>query len=144
MITPEENRRIKLIENGVPKLFLDAIDNVTDFEDLEFVFQYPEALYHYYKNIKEYSILQNYELTPIFEGSNGDYYFVLLSNSEDKKFVTFELEHDEIYSDYGSDFKAMFERFFEDYTCFAEDLTDEDILSYSKSMGYPEVGKEFI
>jgi hypothetical protein len=70
--------------------------------------KFPEGAYFYLKSIEStYSILRGYEITPIYEGANGDTFWVLLSNANESRFVHFELEQDEIYDDYGNDFMLL-------------------------------------
>ena len=105
MITPKENRRQKLIAASVPEKFLDAIDNSSDFEDFEYLVCYPSSAYFYLPTIQnEYSILLDYEITPIFDGCNGDTFNVMLTKENEIRFIHFELENDEIYDDFGKKF----------------------------------------
>ncbi len=108
MITSEETRRGKLLSVGVPAKFLDALDNSLDFDDLELIARYPESSYFYLPEIqKHYSSISDYEITPIFEGVNGDIFSVMLTKGKEVRFVSFELENDEIYEDFGDSFPLM-------------------------------------
>jgi hypothetical protein len=138
MITPKEHRRDKLLSHGVPIAFLDAIET-PPAEDLEFILRFPDAAYFYLPTIQSaYSILRGYDITPIFDGSNGDTFWVLLSNTSEFRFVHFELEQDEIYDDYGTNFMLLLAdmviRFYE----FADELNESQIAEAARSMGFPQ------
>lgn len=144
MIIERENRREKLLEYGVPSEFLDAIDNIDQFIDLEFIVKYPDSAYFYLIDIlPTYKIFNGYDVTPIYEGGNGDTFYVLLSNSLEARFVHFELENDEIYSDYGSSFMLMFADFLINYYEFSDETNIETLIEYGNKMGFPRSGQLF-
>lgn len=119
-ITSEEERRETLVSAGVSTEFLDAIDNPSKFEDLEFIFRYPKSFYWYYPDIASYKCLQGFEVTPVFDGSNGDMFYVMLSRQGERQFVQFELEQDEIYENFGDNFMYLMAYFLIRYYEFAE------------------------
>ena len=128
-----------LLKYGVPSTFLDAVDNTKKFDDLEFIVKYPDSVYCYLSDIlPTYQILKGYDVTPIYEGGNGDTFYVLLSNANEARFVHFELENDEIYDDYGSDFMLMFVDFLIYYYEFADETGIETFVEYGKKMGFPK------
>lgn len=144
MIIEKEKRRDKLLEYGVPATFLDAIDNTKEFDDLEFIVKYPDIVYWYLSDILPiYEILQGYDVTPIYEGGNGDTFYVLLSNANETRFVHFELENDEIYDDYGSNFMLMFVDFLIYYYESADETSIETLTGYGKKMGFPKSAELF-
>jgi hypothetical protein len=143
MITPREHRRQKLQSHGVPVAFLDAIDKPPS-EDLEFILRFPDGAYFYLKTIESvYSILRGYDITPIYDGGNGDTYWVLLSNSTESRFVHFELEHDEIYDDYGDNFMLLLADFVIQFYEFADELDNSDIVNVARKIGFVRA-EEFI
>ncbi|WP_196157620.1 hypothetical protein [Reinekea sp. G2M2-21] len=139
MIIQKDKRREKLIEYGVIPAFLDAIDNTGEYQDLEFIVKYPDGAYWYLEDIyPSYSIFKGYDVTPIYEGGNGDTFYVLLSNNEEARFVHFELENDEIYNDYGSDFWLMFVDFLIGYYEFADESSIDALTESGLKMGFPK------
>ncbi len=138
MITPKETRREKLLSHGVPVAFLDAIES-PPHEELKFVLCYPESAYFYLPSVEStYAILRGHDITPIFDGPNGDSYWVLLSNQDSYRFVHFTLETDEVFNDYGSDFMLLLAhtiiRFYEN----ADELDESQIAEASRSVGFPQ------
>ncbi len=108
MIIPKENRSAMLIAHGVPPEFLDALDNQSIFETLGFILNGPENAYGYLQDIyPHYQCINNYDVTPIYCGMNGDTLYVLLSRDDEVRFVYFALEVDAIYKDFGADFMYM-------------------------------------
>ena len=91
----------------------------------------------------DYSILNGFDITPIFDGSNGDTFWVLLSNENESKFVHFELEADEIYDDYGSSFNKLLANLVIDLYENMDDLESEELVGKVKSLGF-EKAKDFI
>ena len=137
MITSIENRREMLESHGVPVAFLDAIET-PPAEDLEYILKFPDAAYFYLKTVETtYSILRGYDITPIFDGGNGDTYWVLLTNSTDTRFVHFELEQDEIYNDYGNDFLSLLADVVIKFYEFADELDDSEIINVAQALGFP-------
>ena len=144
MIIEPENRRAKLESVGVPAAFLDAIDSPEQFKGLEFIAQKPEGTYFYLPDIYEdYDCLQGYDITPIYEGSNGDTFHVHFSNEHESKFVHFELEQDEIYDDFGSNFMYMLADLLIEYFEFDPDLGTEAFILYGEAMGFPNASQLF-
>ena len=135
VITSEDIRRDKLISAGVPSEFLDAIENPSEFTDLEFLFQYPKSFYWYYPDIASYECLQGFEVTPIFDGSNGDTFFVMLSKQGERHFAWFELEQDEIYESFGSNFMYLLAYFLIKYYESTE-LNLDQLSEYGEQMGF--------
>lgn len=130
--------------NGVPIEFLSAIDNVSAFEDLEFIVKYPEGTYWYLKDIyPKYSCLSGYDVTPIYEGRNGDTFYVMLSKPGEVRFVHFELENDEIYDDYGNNFMLMLANFLISYYEFATEIDIEKLAEYGVKMGFKNSSQLF-
>lgn len=144
MITNIDKRRETLIAAGVPEKLLSAINEPSEFQDLEFVAKNPEGFYFYLDSVwQDYEILSGYQVTPIYEGCNSDSYYVLLSNQHEKRFVHFELEQDEIYDDYGANLGLMFANFLIDYYKFADEVEIEQLIDYGHKMGFKESEKLF-
>ncbi len=108
MITPPEKRISALVDAGVPLSFLEAFANPDALGDLRFMLRAPDSAYfHLPQILNTRDILADFEVTPIVDGSNGDTFYVLLSRGGVRRFVHFELEADEIYGDFGEDFRLM-------------------------------------
>lgn len=139
MIIQKEDRRKKLIENGVLPAFLDVIDDTSKFEDLKYIFKYPDSAYFYLPDIyPSYEILKGYDVTPICDGGNGDTFHMLLTRDDEVRFVHFELENDQIYNDYGNNFMLMFVDFLIEYYEFADQTSIETLIGYGIKMGFPK------
>lgn len=137
MVVGSENRKKVLLAAGVNEGFLSAIENPDDFDDLEYVAKFPEGFYFYLAPVYEnYEILRGYDVTPIYEGGNGDTYYVLLSREKEIRFVHFGLEQDAIYKDYGDKFQNMLVDFLIYYYEFATELNVECLARLGKKMGF--------
>ncbi|MBD3657599.1 hypothetical protein [Marinobacter sp.] len=137
MIVEAEKRKEVLVAAGVPEEFLSAIDSPNSFEDLEFIAKAPDGFYFYLPPVfKNYKILKGYDVTPIYEGSNGDTYYVLLTRDQEVRFVHFELEQDAIYSDYGNKFQFMLADFLIDYYEFATEVSIAQLSDYGVKLGF--------
>ncbi len=123
MIIPKEARVRKLTSQGVLPEFLDALDNISKFEDLEFIVNGPDSAYWYLQDIyPKYECIKDYDVTPIYCGGNNDTFYVLLSRDDEIRFVYFGLEDDAIYTDFGSNFMYMLANFMIDYYEFADSV----------------------
>ena len=122
MITPPDRRLQRLLEAGVPGCFLEALDDLESLGDLQCVVRPPDSAYFYLPRICDERLsLAGFEVTPIFDGVNGDTYHVLLSKGPEARFARFGLEADEIHADYGNDFRLMLADLLIDLYEFSED-----------------------
>ena len=136
MIVQEERRKENLLDAGVTSQFLDAIDRLEELGEIQYQIQKPEGAYWYLPSIEhEYEILKGFDITPICDGSNGDSFYVLLSKPDERKFVYFELEADEIYNDFGGSFQLLLAHLIIDLIGFSEDQNIEDITKLAESLG---------
>lgn len=101
-IVTRENRIKVLQEFGFPKVFIENIGNI---EELAFRVESEDSAYFYLPSILNYDILTGKEVTPIF--CSGECFTVLLRDDNDERIVHFELEHDEIYTDYGTNVEML-------------------------------------
>lgn len=144
MIIEAEKRRDILVSAGVPEQFLSAIEYPERFEDLKFMAKAPDGFYFYMPSVLDnYKILSGYDVTPIYEGSNGDTYYVLLTRDEEIRFIHFELEQDSIYEDYGSSFQLMLADFLIDYYEFATEVSIEQLSDYGVKLGFKNAKRLF-
>jgi hypothetical protein len=136
MLTTPENRIAKLKAADVPEEFLQALENLNAFGDFQFVIQTPEASYFYLPTICDtYRCLLGWEVTPICNGGNGDVFYALLSSEQKSKFVYFELENDEIYGDFGSNFLGLLAHLLIYFYEFSE-LPVNDLTVFGERMGF--------
>ena len=136
MITPWNLRNEILALAGVPSAFLEAIEHLEKYGDLQFIARKPDAAYFYLPQICDtYSTLQGQTITPIFDGSNGDRFYVHLSGDAGNRFVIFLLENDEIYQDFGANFQFMLAHLLIEFYEFSE-LTVDELAAVSKTLGF--------
>lgn len=142
MITPRADRRHRLIAKGVPEPFLDAIDDSGNDGQLRFMLRYPEGAYFYLPDVIDtYRILKGWEITPIYEGCNEDTFWVMLSNPVQTKFVHFELEQDEVYTDYGADPQLLVADFVVRYYESAHTQGVDQIAQFARKIGLSKGGE---
>ncbi|WP_394391754.1 hypothetical protein [Shewanella woodyi] len=136
MIVQEESRKENLLSAGVTSQFIDAIDRLEELGEIQYQIQNPEGAYWYLPSIEnEYEILRGFDITPICDGSNGDSFYVLLSKPDERKFVYFELEADEIYNDFGGSFQLLLAHLVIDLMDLSEVQSIEDITKFAESLG---------
>jgi hypothetical protein len=136
MIVQKGQRKEILVNSGVATEFLDAIDHLEQYGDLQFMLKPPEGAYFYLPGIeKQYKILEGFNIVPICDGSNGDSFYVLLFNENETKYVRFELECDEIYCDYGPVFSLLLADIVIEFYEFADDLSSEEIAEIGLKLG---------
>ncbi|MDD1794429.1 hypothetical protein LRP50_14945 [Enterovibrio sp. ZSDZ42] len=136
MIVQEESRKENLLSAGVTSQFIDAIDRLEELGEIQYQIQKPESAYWYLPSIEnEYEILRGFDITPICDGSNGDSFYVLLSKPDERKFVYFELEADEIYNDFGGSFQLLLAHIIIDLMDFSEEQSIEDITKFADGLG---------
>jgi hypothetical protein len=111
-----ENRDQKLLENGIPKDFLENIGKV---DELKYSVEIPEGAYFYLPTISKYQILKDSEVTPVYVC--GETFFVLSIKNGKNRIIKFELENDEIYRDYGLNWDLLILEIMIDYFDFAID-----------------------
>lgn len=144
MIISKEERRKSLIDAGVPKPFLDALKNIDKYDHLRFMIREPDSFYFYIDTIYEsYKSIKDFNITPVFEGDNGDVFYVYLFNEQEQKFAHFELENDELYSDYGGNFSLMLANLLIDLYEMAEELSIEELSKIGQEIGAPFAGELF-
>ena|SRR5579871_3611039 len=142
MITPQDQRRQVLLAHRVPAGFLDAIDQSASDPDLALTLRYPESAYDYLPTIADnYQILKGWTITPVYEGSNGDTFWVLLSSPTQFKFVHFELEQDEIYDDFGDNARLMIADFLVGFYETCEHRSIQSIAAMGVAMGLPKAAQ---
>ena len=143
MITPRNLRHETLVLAGVPAAFLNALDHLAEYGDLQFIASKPDAAYFYLPQISDvYSTLQGQTITPIFDGTNGNTFYVHLSGKSGNRFVFFELENDEIYQDFGADFQFMLAHLLIEFYEFSESATD-DLVGVGQALGFRQARSLF-
>ena len=144
MIIQKEERRKRLVDAGVPQLFLDALNEIDKYDDLQFMIREPDSFYFYIDTIyKSYKSIKDFNIVPVFEGSNGDIFYVYLFNEQEQKFAQFELENDELYADYGTSFSLMLANLLIDFYEFADELSIEELSKIGQQIGAQFADKLF-
>ncbi|WP_158974994.1 hypothetical protein [Cellulophaga sp. L1A9] len=112
-----EERESKLIEFGAPKKFIQSIGNIPE---IKFRVENVDAAYFYFPKITNYKILSGLNIIPIYDEGNS--FRVFGYNDSIQKIFHFELENDEIYTDYETNWELLlFDIMFQYY----EDDIDE-------------------
>lgn len=136
MIISKEDRKEMLLKVGVPRVFLDTLDNIQNERELRFMIKQPDDFYFYIISIyQNYQCIKDYNIVPVFEGDNGDEFYVYLFNDKEQKFAHFELENDELYSDHGTSFDLMLANLLIDLYEFAEDLSISELVKKGEMIG---------
>ncbi|QWX82525.1 hypothetical protein H0I23_08540 [Cellulophaga sp. HaHaR_3_176] len=126
-LIPREERNEKLISCGIPEQFLSSIGNI---DELDFMVEDPKGAYFYFPTM-DYKIFSGFEVTPIF--NCGEEFYALFEKNDIRKIVRFELENDEIYSDYGLNWNLLLMDILWRYFDLA--LEEDDSMSLFCSVG---------
>jgi len=102
-LIPIQERESELIRFGAPKSFIENIGNIPE---LEFRVEKVDGGYFYIPTISNYEILNELNIIPIYD--NGESFRVLGYNDFTQKIFHFELENDQIYNDYGTNWNLLF------------------------------------
>ncbi|MDF1698228.1 MAG: hypothetical protein P1U56_20435 [Saprospiraceae bacterium] len=136
MIVSKENRKEKLLQIGVPEAFLKTLENIQNESELSCMIKEPDDFYYYIDSIyQNYKCIKDYNIVPIFDGDNGDKFYVYLFNDEEQKFAHFELENDELYSDHGTSFDLMLANLLIDLYELAEELSISELTKKGEMIG---------
>ena len=101
-LIPKEERIQSLLEFGAPKSFVENIGNI---DQLEFRVEDVDGAYFYLPQIANYKILEGLNIIPIYD--EGESFRVFGYNNLTQKIFHFELENDEIYNDYGTNWNLL-------------------------------------
>jgi len=136
MIISKEERKEALLKIGVPEAFLKTLENIENENELRCMIKEPEGFYYYIDSIyQNYECIKEYNILPVFEGDNGDEFYVYLFNDQEQKFAHFELENDELYSDHGTSFDLMLADLLIDLYELAEDLSISELIKKGEMIG---------
>ena len=102
-LIPIEERESELIRFGAPKSF---IENIGKIPELEYRVEKVDGAYFYFPTISNYEILNGLNIIPIYD--EGESFRVFGYNDSTQKIFHFELENDEIYNDYGTNWDLLF------------------------------------
>jgi len=139
MLTPIENRTEKLKAAGVFPEFLYAQDHPDEFSELQYEWEFPKAAYFYLPQISgENSYLAGWNITPVFDNSNGDIYHVHMERDGLEKFARLYLEISEIGKDFGADFRYLLADFLIDLYESAEfsEQSIDDLGKTGERLGF--------
>ena len=131
-LIPREERNEKLINFGIPKQFLSSIGTI---DELDFIVEDPKGAYFYFPTM-DYKIFSGFEVTPIFY--HGEEFYALFEKNKVGKIVRFELENDEIYSDYRLNWNLLLMDILWDYFDLAieEDNSMALFCSVGEKLGF--------
>ncbi|MFD2593635.1 hypothetical protein ACFSTE_22545 [Aquimarina hainanensis] len=101
-LIPIDKRESKLLEFGAPKSF---IENIGKISELKFRVEKVDGAYFYFPTITNYEILSGLNIIPIYD--EGESFRVFGYNETIQKIFHFELENDEIYTDYGTNWNLL-------------------------------------
>lgn len=101
-IISKENRLNELLNFGFPKEF---IENIGKIPELAYRVEDVEGAYFYLPTILSYTILNGKSILPIY--GSGESFWVLIDDNESQKIIKFELECDQIYTDYGDNWELL-------------------------------------
>ena len=125
-LIPIEERKSELLKFGAPKPF---IENIGKISELEFRVEKVDGAYFYFPTISNYKILNELNIIPIYD--EGESFRVFGYNDSIQKIFHFELENDEIYNDYGTNWNLLFLDILFQY--FNDDIEDGlDIMTFKK------------
>lgn len=137
MIIPLEQRAEVLLRAGVPPAFLAAMDKLESLAKLRFCISRPDGAYHYVPQIADgYKSLKGWDITPVCDGSNGDVFYVHMARGGESRFAHFELEVDEIYDDYGTNFQRMLADLLIDYYEFDDEAELAGLIAVGDQLGF--------
>lgn len=116
--------------------FLESLKNIQPEDRLRYIIKEPDDFYYYINTIyQNYKCIKGYNIVPVFESSNGDEFYVYLFNDKEQKFAHFELENDELYSDYGTSFDLMLANLLIDFYEFADNLSISELIKKGEMIG---------
>lgn len=132
-LIPIEERKSQLIKLGANK---DFIENIGKIDELKYRVENVDEAYFYFPTITNYEILSGLNIIPIYD--EGESFRVFGYNDSIQKIFHFELENDEIYTDYGINwtlllFDIMFQYFEDD---IEEKLSIETFKKVGDKLGF--------
>ncbi len=101
-LIPIEERESELIRFGANQ---DFIENIGKIEELKYRVENIEGSYFYLPTISDYEILKGLNIIPIYD--EGESFRVFGYNNSIQKIFHFELESDQIYTDYGTNWNLL-------------------------------------
>ncbi len=132
-LIPIEQRESELIKFGANKIF---IKNIGKIDEIKYRVENVDGAYFYFPTIANYEILSGLNIIPIYD--EGETFRVFGYNESIQKIFHFELENDQIYTDYGTNwnlllFDIMFQYFEDDID---EKLDLETFKKVGKELGF--------
>jgi len=101
-LIPIEERESELVKFGANE---DFLKNIGEIEELKFRVEKVKGAYDYLPTISNYEILKELNIIPIYE--EGESFRVFGYNETIQKIFHFELENDEVYNDYGTNWNLL-------------------------------------
>ncbi|WP_299677144.1 hypothetical protein [uncultured Tenacibaculum sp.] len=127
-LIPIEERESELLSFGAPKSF---IENIGKIPELKFRVEKVDGAYFYFPTISNYQILSGLNIIPIFD--EGETFRVFGYNESVKKIFHFELENDQIYTEYGTNWNLLLFDIMFQY--FEDDIDEKLNLETFKKVG---------
>ncbi|WP_106793888.1 hypothetical protein [Aquimarina sp. Aq78] len=127
-LIPIEERESELIRFGANK---DFVDNIGKIDELKYRIENVDGAYFYFPTISNYKILNGLNIIPIYD--EGESFRVFGYNDSIQKIFHFELENDEVYDDYGTNWNLLFLDIMFEY--FNDDIEDELDITKFKEVG---------
>ncbi len=128
-LVPKERRESELLKFGAPPQF---VKNIGEIDELKFSVENVDGAYFYLPTISNYKILKDLSIIPIYDC--GESFYVFGYGNEIKKIFHFELEHDEVYDDYGTNWQLLLFNTMFNYFEIAIDDDDFSVKQF-KSVG---------
>jgi hypothetical protein len=101
-LIPVEERKSELLKFGAPQKFIENIGNISE---LKFSVEKADNAYFYIPTIANYKILEGLNIIPIY--NRGECFYVFGYTEKVQKIFYFELENDEIYKEYGTNWNLL-------------------------------------
>jgi len=139
-LVSKERRKELLVQFGAPPIF---IENIGHIDELKFRLEDIEGSYFYLPKISNYKILQGLNIIPIYD--EGDSFRVFAYNDAVRKIIYFELENDQVYKNYDTNwalllFDIMFQYFNDD---IENGLTIEKFTHVGEQIGFKKSASLF-
>ncbi|WP_101448645.1 hypothetical protein [Aquimarina sp. MAR_2010_214] len=127
-LIPIEERESELIRFGANK---DFVENIGRIDELKYRVENVDGAYFYFPTISNYKILNGLNIIPIYD--EGESFRVFGYNDSIQKIFHFELENDEVYDNYGTNWNLLFLDIMFEY--FNDDIEDELDITKFKEIG---------
>jgi len=131
-LIPKERRHDELIRFGAPKEF---IENIGKIQELKYNVENVDGAYYYLPTIADYNILKGLNIIPIYDEAES---FTMFGyNDDEQKIFHFELENNQIYREYGTNWSLLlFDIMFQYFENNIDDINSKAFLEVGKKIGF--------